>query len=65
VVTDLGEGVRALRLWTGEVMAGWENWFDGVMESVAGVIRIRFVTAADLPDAICRVMLASLRVAQS
>jgi len=63
VVTDLGEGVRALRLRTGEFMAGWENWADGVLESVAGVIRIRFVTADDLPDAICRVMLASLKVA--
>ena len=65
IVTDLGEGVKAKRLRTGQHLAGWENWFNGEVESTAGVITLRFVDAGDLADAICRVMLASLRVAQS
>ena len=65
VVTDLGEGVRALRLRTGQPIEGWQSWFDGIVDSTAGVIRKQDVRADQLPDAICRVMLASLRVAQS
>ena len=66
VVTDLGEGVRALRLRTGDLYrrsGGPEEcrairgvWFGDALGTTN-------VTAADLPDAICRVMLASLRVA--
>ena len=63
VVTDLGEGVRALRLRTGQPLDGWQNWFDGIVDSTAGVIRKQDVRADQLPDALCRVMLASLRVA--
>ena len=65
VVTDLGEGVRALRLRTGQPLAGWQSWFDGIVDSTAGVIRKQDVRADQLPDAICRVMAESLRVAQS
>lgn len=64
VVTDLGEGVRALRLRTGQPIEGWQSWFDGIVDSTAGVIRKQDVRADQLPDAICRVMLASLRVAE-
>ena len=63
VVTDLGEGVRALRLRTGQPIEGWQSWCDGIVDSTAGVIRKQDVKADQLPDAICRVMLASLRVA--
>lgn len=63
VVTDMGEGVRALRLRTGQPLDGWQNWFDGIVDSTAGVIRKQDVRADQLSDAICRVMLASLRVA--
>ena len=77
IVTDLGEGWRALRLrgidWhtNDEII----NKVDAVAlplmspepgyETSApwGTLELRYVAAADLPDAICRVMLASLRVA--
>ena len=77
VVTDLGEGVRALRLRTGMIhgaavncakpmraalmdkpAVGWIAGLDGDME-------LDGVKPEDLPDAICRVMAESLRVAQS
>ena len=81
VVTDLGEGVRALRLRGASIQrlgdaisevlgAMWvANQLPpsyGITGMVNGEIApMSFIDAADLPDAICRVMLASLRVAQS
>jgi hypothetical protein len=79
VVTDLGEGVRALRLRTGESAYGPATGvamleklklYDAqnprnALGGMAHELELIGVTAADLPDAICRVMLASLRVAQS
>ena len=79
VVTDLGEGVRALRLRGASIQrlgdaisevlgAMWvANQLPpsyGITGMVNGEIApMSFIDAADLPDAICRVMLASLRVA--
>ena len=80
IVTDLGEGVRALRLRTGERAYGPAtgvailekltlcNMEDsrgnvGALGGLARELELVDVTASDLPDAICRVMLASLRVA--
>ena len=57
VVTDLGEGVRALRLRTGSLSPKTKSGYWNLIT--------QHTNAADLPDAICRVMLASLRVAQS
>lgn len=81
VVTDLGEGVRALRLRGASIQrlgdaisevlgAMWvANQLPpryGITGMVNGEIApMSSITAADLPDALCRVMLASLRVAQS
>ena len=79
VVTDMGEGVRARALRTGEVGGpmhsdspcqiaeaascmprgtGNRTWVDGALYAEG-------IEAKELPDAICRVMLASLRVAHS
>lgn len=88
VVTDLGEGVRALRLRTGLpiMMSGQKRvaFCNALQDRLPR--RVTFddmtlfacdkpwsgnpmhwysVTAPDLPDALCRVMLASLMVAQS
>lgn len=61
IVTDLGEGVRALRLRTGDVtQPAFEPRGCWQYGDILGADK---VTGADLPDAICRVMLASLRVA--
>ena len=79
VVTDLGEGVRALRLRTGEKAYGPAtgvamleklNLYDAenprnALGGMAHELELVGVQQADLPDAICQVMLASLRVAQS
>ena len=76
VVTDLGEGVRALRLRTGWIhgranghaMQERETLASGGVGWVAGMsgdIELDGVKADQLPDALCRVMLASLRVAHS
>ena len=80
IVTDLGEGVRALRLKgcaggdangkLREVLGRmWrENFFPvsyAISELINGEIGTPYrVSATDLPDALCRVMLASLRVAE-
>lgn len=79
VVTDLGEGVRALRLRTGICMLTFPQVRE-VFERTPEMPGVHFgadsalyategdkasVTAAEVPDALCRVMLASLRVAQS
>ena len=90
VVTDLGEGVRALRLRTGaqylnllqmcrrskdaehfygklgkiyDATLGAGNWERG---SALGTLLdvTTEARAADLPDALCRVMLASLKVSE-
>lgn len=62
-VTDLGEGVKAKRLRTGDLtQPAFEPRTCWQYGDLLGADKI---TAADLPDAICRVMLASLRVAQS
>lgn len=75
VVTDLGEGVRELRLRTGmnprlamheaSLIAPADvqkyphlGWF-----SVVGSVELLAVSEANLPDALCRVMLASINVA--
>lgn len=78
VVTDLGEGVRAYRLATGR--AWWQAQENDMKRNAishlggesghsvcpaGGAMELAGVTAGDLPDAICRVMLASLRVTQS
>ena len=76
VVTDLGEGVRALRLRTGcsqhlamersdpmrEALR--TSGIGNVWSTERGIMELDNITATDLPDAICRVMLASLRVAE-
>lgn len=74
VVTDLGEGVRALRLRTGSVshtyaMPGLPSLRgtkikDGCVIAWHGDLYRGddCISAPDLPDAICRVMLASLMV---
>ena len=77
-VTDLGEGYRAFRLRTGGTYAAaQENDMrknacvalggDGgvIVHPCGGAMELAFAKDADLPNAICRVMLASLRVAQS
>ena len=78
VVTDLGEGWRALRLrgidWhtndeiinkVDAVALPLMSPEPGYETSVPwGTLELRYVAAADLPDAICRVMLASLTVAE-
>jgi|GEM_PF-6839308 len=80
VVTDMGEGVRALRLKGCDLSvvngklreALGRMWRDNlfpiayaISELTNGEIGTPYrVSAADLPDAICRVMLASLRVAE-
>ena len=63
IVTDLGEGVRALRLQTGRPLDGARNWENGFVDSTAGVIRLSASERADLPEAICRVLLFSYQVA--
>lgn len=76
VVTDLGEGVRALRLRTGcsqhlamersdpmrEALR--TSGIGNVWSTERGIMELDNITATDLPDAICRVMLASLRVSE-
>lgn len=67
-VTDLGEGVKAKRLRTGDLYTeDGKHWYNGHAACNWGMIEPprNPVPAADLPDAICRVMLASLNVAQS
>lgn len=67
VVTDLGEGVRALRLRTGDVLARHPYIPDGTnyTNTHSGVlVADPEPSAPELPDALCRVMLASLRVAE-
>lgn len=62
-VTDLGEGIKARRLRTGDLtQPAFEPRICWQYGDLLGADKI---TAADLPDAICRVMLASLKVAQS
>ena len=80
VVTDLGEGVRALRL-KGCALLDIKPKVDEVLMQMyrAGLLHPNYgpaaliqgeigtignVTAADLPDALCRVMLASLKVSE-
>jgi len=75
VVTDMGEGVRALRLRTGYSQYLAMECSDPMREALRtsgignvwsterGIMELDNITAIDLPDAICRVMLASLRVA--
>ena len=74
VVTDMGEGVRALRLRTGWIhgranghaMQERETLASGGVGWVAGMsgdIELDGVKEDQLPDALCRVMRASLRVA--
>ena len=71
VVTDLGEGVRALRLRTGRDTPTIYHLPPGTLGQGVGfggdgcVSAAYSIPSADLPDAICRVMLASLRVARS
>ena len=77
VVTDMGEGVRALRLRTGcsQYLAMERSdpmrealrtsGIGNVWSTERGIMELDNITDVDLPDAICRVMLASLRVAQS
>jgi hypothetical protein len=72
-VSDLGEGWRAHRLrtgridWTAAINAGCDydvHIVDSGGElSTAGDCESMATTAADLPDAICRVLLASWKVA--
>ena len=72
VVADLGEGVKALRLRTGQLGVS-QRRLSEVLNGIPtfGVICYgntlcrTDVKSAMIPDAICRVMLASLRVAQS
>ncbi len=69
-VTDLGEGVKALRLRTGcDVPHFYKirgSLGPGIGYGDGGEISAAYGSEApDLPDAICRVMLASLKVAQS
>lgn len=71
IVTDLGEGVRALRLRTGALGVS-QRQLSEVLNGIPtfGVIAVgdalykAEVKPAMLPDALCRVMLASLRVAE-
>ena len=81
VVTDLGEGVRALRLKGAALReikprvdavmtAMWQEQTEFVAHFPAALIEgeigtVNHPKAESLPDAICRVLLASLRVAQS
>ena len=81
VVTDLGEGVRALRLKgvalldikprvDAVMMAMWQEQTEFVAHYPAALIHgevgtVNHPKAESLPDAICRVMLASLRVAEA
>lgn len=75
VVTDLGEGVRALRLRTGvlhsRAAAEAAKARQGICRdqewTMGGTadLELEGFKPEQLPDAICRVMLASLRVAQS
>lgn len=67
IVTDLGEAVRALRLRT-----GWFNWHDAIPSGTPDLKPALLTpwgglwmetTAADLPRAICAVLLAARRVA--
>ena len=74
VVTDLGEGFRAACLrgfdrcerehmqQLAELAQTFPSDFDE--EAPLGWLELRKVEAKDLPDALCRVMLASLRVAE-
>ena len=67
VVTDMGEGVRALMLRTGNLNTDAPLVVSEIRRAGAGewghLVAALVTSAADLPDAICRVMLASLRVA--
>jgi hypothetical protein len=66
IVSDLGEGAKAQRLRTGILFClDVRNWVDGIVRCSEGMIfPFRGPTKPDdLPDAICRVMLASWRVA--
>lgn len=63
IVTDLGEGVQALRLQTGNPLDGCRNWYNGFVESTAGVISLRSVDREHLPAAICMVLRFSYQVA--
>jgi hypothetical protein len=66
IVTDLGEGVKAARLRTGrwsETVSDSDISIPGVMYLEGQLIRTSDPTTYDLPDALCRVMLASYRVA--
>ena len=68
IVSDLGEAVRALRLRTGRMNlprgATWEAAAAcGAMLDDGVLTMPGHVTAADLPRAIVRVMLAAVRVA--
>ena len=79
IVTDLGEGVRPLRMRTGcylaaEIIADRIPWPEGIEAQIVtsslraalrcdGVLRSFKVAAEDLPKAICATMLASFRVA--
>jgi len=79
IVTDLGEGVRALRIKGCALLdiktkvdeALMQMYQAGMLHATYGPVAliqgeigtIGNVNASDLPDAICRVMLASLRVA--
>lgn len=75
VVTDLGDGVRALRLRTGvlhsRAAAEAAKARQGICRdqewTMGGTadLELEGFKPEQLPDAICRVMLASLRVAQS
>ena len=75
VVTDLGEGVRALRLRTGilhsraavEAAKARQGICRNQEWTMGGTADLELdgVKPEHLPDAICRVMLASLRVAHS
>lgn len=75
VVTDMGEGVRALRLRTGvlhsRAAAEAAKARQGICRdqewTMGGTadLELEGFKPEQLPDAICRVMLASLRVAQS
>lgn len=68
IVSDLGEGVRALRLRTGDIWSAVLDCgprvsdTDGVLYAVGEEGWMWRVAAADLPSAICRVLLASHRV---
>lgn len=67
VVTDLGDGVRALRLKSGNWntdLSDFEVSIDGKVIMLGDQVMHREdPDDANLPDAICRVMLASYKVA--